>query len=185
MEVIFYLLGAAAILVLCLYLTFNESIGWLTTILIGTFLYYSYMNGFFATINAMIVNLPLILAAFALWIMIGIGWSSFKWKKLVIKQAEIWKELGSREENYDHYRPVFSNFKMAIFTWVIYWPFSFLNYFLGEFIRDVVDKLIMFFKAMYDRIVEQNFPSRSEAVPRKDKDNTFKSLDDAKGHFRT
>lgn len=106
------------------------------------------------------------LACAAAYIPIGIGWSLFRWLKLLKSSAvNILKDKDSFTPNayYASWEvfvakrfPNASKNKDRIICWIVYWPFSVLAYLLLDFLREfgnwIYDKISGIYKAMADRV---------------------------------
>lgn len=104
--------------------------------------------------------------AAAAYIPIGIGWSLFRWWKLLQKSAErvrkekpTWKPFGAYSKWEDYVKrslPNASVNKNRIICWITYWPFSAAAYLLLDLLDDIGDwiytKLSGFYQSMVDRV---------------------------------
>jgi hypothetical protein len=102
----------------------------------------------------------------AAYLPIGVGWSLFRWWKILQKAAvEIRKEKGnwspsnywSSWDSYVKYHlPSASANKERIVCWITYWPFSAAAYLLIDLLYDIGDwiytKLSGFYQSMVDRV---------------------------------
>lgn len=91
----------------------------------------------------------------AVYVVIGIVWSFYKWKLLVadtiedakaksyIKSKQDLKDLINRNKNYD-----------VIGFWIIVWPLSVIGYLIYDFVVDMVKGLIDRLYTVYDRITD-------------------------------
>ena len=88
------------------------------------------------------------------FLLAGIGWSFFKWRLLVQKEIEYGKESNltlkkvkrniQNKKDYD-----------KIVYWILLWPFSALGYFLNDFIYDLVKRIVDKIYTVYDRITDR------------------------------
>jgi hypothetical protein len=103
----------------------------------------------------------------AAYIPIGVGWSLFRWWKLLKKEAaELRKEKATWDagrhnsttwpEYVKRHLPRPSSHKSEIICWITYWPFSAAAYLLLDLLYDIGDwiytKLSGFYQTMVDRV---------------------------------
>ena len=129
---------------------FNESaLGFVIGFTILTFVNWSGAGSLWAT-----MSLAGLLYYGAVFIVIGIGWSLFKWKLIVQKQIEKGKQYNSSK---DEVKREINNKKDydTIVYWILLWPFSLLGYVVNDFIYDTMKRLIDKIYTLYDRITDR------------------------------
>lgn len=120
-------------------------------------------------------NYVQILTYGAYYMGIGIIWSFVKWYLFLIKKkkeyttlrsdflrknklsslANMPEEVGAawgRELRYKNFPPKASDNKSRITTWMVYWAFSMLGTFLGDFLTQFFDTIYRMFGNLYDRM---------------------------------
>ena len=91
----------------------------------------------------------------AVWYLaLGSLWSIFNYARVIRKEMAIDKANGNRG-NLEHYQKFIS--KSRITRWIAYFPFSMLEYIVGEFIIKVFKKIASMLGGTYNRITKHYF----------------------------
>ena len=107
----------------------------------------------------------------AAYLPIGVGWSLFRWCRLLQKEAArvagekaTWKPLGAYSKWEEYVRrslPSASENKERIICWVTYWPFSVAAYLLLDLLYDIGDWIYTKLSGLYQSMVERVVASLS------------------------
>jgi len=127
----------------------ESALGFVIGISILTFVNWSGMGSIWAT-----MTLTGLLYYGVVFIIIGIGWSLFKWKLIVQNEIEKGKLYNSPKDEVK--REI--NYKKdydTIAYWILLWPFSLLGYVVNDFICNAMKKLINKINTLYDRITDR------------------------------
>lgn len=97
--------------------------------------------------------------ALAVYIIIGLAWSIFKWRNFVKKKKEeyiIRCDRYNRSYDADSLRSDIAAAKNhdVIGFWIIAWPFSVIAYLIGDFVADLIKKLVNNMGRVYDNITD-------------------------------
>ncbi len=145
---------------------------------------YSLAIQFFAKINIFkwIIENPIhLLWIIPGYILFGIIWSWVKWglllNKIAKKTEEKWEDFLKDKElpkdtktiskklheewksqiRYGYERPVFKESKKKISVWVMYWPISIIWYLLNNLIKDLINRIVVQFRKVYEGIANNAF----------------------------
>ena len=106
------------------------------------------------------------IAAALAYLPIGVGWSMFRWWKLLQKSAAVlksekqsWKP-GTYYKSWDEYiaerLPTASRNKERIVCWIAYWPFSIAAYLLIDFLQEAAEwvyaRISRIYTSMADKV---------------------------------
>ncbi len=96
----------------------------------------------------------------AVYVVMGIAWSAFKWRQLAIRIRDSYrasvrdgKRLYTDSEIKEQIQ-IKKNYDTFIF-WILVWPLSGIGYIINDFIRDIFTKLIDRISTIYDRITDK------------------------------
>lgn len=130
--------------------------GWPITTLIlgGLILYISYRSDWNSILTEL--NFRKLLISSIIWLIIGLGWSFFKWFKFARKQY-IGYQKHKNGTDKSNWIPKVSDNKERITTWIVFWPFSVIRYAIGNLLRDFFNGIIKIFTGWYDRIAISQF----------------------------
>lgn len=131
--------------------------GVLALILLGTLSYFLISIGFSGVITWISANISLLIGGFVLYTILGVMWSFFKWDRYVAERASWFKDLNKTPANL--VAPNWTDNKLKITTWVIYWPLSGINYIFGRLITDLYNWIISKLGGVYQSITDRHFKS--------------------------
>jgi hypothetical protein len=97
------------------------------------------------------------------YLSLGLVWSMFKWRKLVVEEFTKWKNRG---QPVSRFSISFSRYKETIAFWVIWWVFSAIDYLIGDFIVDMISRM----GKMYTRIAEKTINDLTSKAMEEKKD---------------
>lgn len=138
-----YLIPSIICLVIFIISAFYEApVGLLFFVIAGSILFFG--------IPANSVNITLYDFSVGLvsYILIGLIWSFFRY----FKEAT---QLKSKGYNIEQVRSNIQNSLIA--TWIMYWPFGFISYIIGDFFNNIVEYVAKRFKGVYNKILESVF----------------------------
>lgn len=100
-----------------------------------------------------------------IYLFVGLVWSFFKWGIYVKKKHKYYihqiEESKKQNRNmlfdWKHYRPEVSKHKYILSMWIIWWIFSLIRYFLGDFIVNIATWLANQFGGIYNKITDRIF----------------------------
>ena len=97
------------------------------------------------------------------WFVIGIIWSLFRWTRYVryrykkfLKDKE---DYPSTVKDSNSYKPKVSTNKQRLSTWIVYWPFSAVNYVSGLMLYDLTTYIVSKMTVVYNKITDNQFKS--------------------------
>ena len=100
-------------------------------------------------------NVPLVDIAIysAAYLVIGVVWSFYRYKRFIVSMVEHLREMNYKLESISQYHPT----KMldTITAWIIIWPFSLLENLCGDIINGIETLVKKVFKGVYNRIYEK------------------------------
>jgi hypothetical protein len=95
------------------------------------------------------------------YLVVGIGWSFFRWLKFVKAEFRRWKKDAEtnnyKKENKAHYIPTAGDNIDQLTAWLIFWPFSVIRYIVGDLLRDLGEMFVRTLGKAYDRIAINAF----------------------------
>lgn len=97
---------------------------------------------------------------FGMYFVIGAAWSVFKYWRFLINARKIVQSHGTRygsSSSRDLEKYKFENNKSRIATWVMFWPWSFIGYFISDLIQKIADTIVDLLKGVYSRVYESVF----------------------------
>jgi hypothetical protein len=99
-------------------------------------------------------NVPLIdIAIYAgAYLVAGVVWSFYRYKRFIVAKVESMGEMNHRFEKIEQYHP--SKMLDTITAWIIIWPFSLLDNLCGDIINGIETLVKKVFKGVYNRIYE-------------------------------
>ena len=99
-------------------------------------------------------DVPLVdIAVYAVaYLIAGVVWSFYRYKRFIVAKVETLREMNYRLESISQYHPT----KMldTITAWIIIWPFSLLDNLCGDIINGIETLVKKVFKGVYNRIYE-------------------------------
>lgn len=109
---------------------------------------------FFKNILIFIQDNPLIIVGYVLiYIIIGIGWSFFKWYAYLRKKRDYYREHNFKDPKI----PGFKENVSRIVSWMMYWPFSALWTLTHNLFRDVFNFLTEQLRGAYEKVTKNVF----------------------------
>lgn len=153
---LFFLILAVIFFVAVLLAT-NEKEGWLTTLVFGTIVYFSWGNSPGEIITWVGAHFHWLILGFIGYFAAGGAWSVFMWKRTVDKSYNQWIEAGGKAANKDEYRPSVTRYVPRIYGWITFWWASMVAYAFGELLVEFVEKIIEWLRGVYDRITDSKF----------------------------
>ena len=96
----------------------------------------------------------------AIYIVMGIIWSGWKWRQLAIKTRDLYKAKvrdGKRVYSDNEIREEIQRRKDydTFVFWILVWPLSGIGYLINDFVVDMVKKLVDRISTIYDRITDK------------------------------
>jgi hypothetical protein len=115
--------------------------------------------GFKYDVWGTIVDNPLTIVTFlAVYILIGVGYSFARWTVYCNKWARMYERLDDYSKTYKwKEKPQAANSKARLTTWMMFWPWNALWWFLSDFLTEVYDMLYRQFVGIYDGIANRAF----------------------------
>lgn len=154
---LFSLLGLLVFCLILIALLESENNSIAIGITVAVLLSYTAYHGFIPTFNWIYNNIGIIIIGIITHIVLGIGWSFFKWDRFCAKAAQSWKSVGAKEGSKSSYMPVWSKNKAKLTCWVVWWPFSVIGYILGDLLIDMFNYIFKQFGEVYNKLSNRHF----------------------------